>query len=179
MKNAKKRKNTYIMHSLCFVIHIQTSYSLASSQCLDKYPCKISAKLLKMFLEKVNKYISYAWLCLIRKSTVIMNKHFRGLITCKQSEPDFYYTCYFHQILDDIEVSSNMILMTGFTYMGKNLQKCPLNRGFPFETPLRFFQKSGSATFVPLLCPNFMSNTKKTKEQSLTYLKTNQQTNKD
>ena len=43
--------------------------------------------------------------------------------------------------------------MTGFTYMGKNLQKCPLNRGFPFETPLRFFQKSGSVTFVPSWCP--------------------------
>ena len=28
----------------------------------------------------------------------------------------------------------------------------------PFVTPLIFFQKSGSVTFVPLWCPNFMQN---------------------
>ena len=43
-------------------------------------------------------------------------------------------------------------------------------------TPKIFFQKSGSVTFVPLWCPNFMQKTKKTNEQSLRYLKTDTHT---
>ena len=38
---------------------------------------------------------------------------------------------------------------------------------FPHLRPPKiFFQKSGSVTFVPLWCPNFMQKTRKTNEQS-------------
>ena len=39
-------------------------------------------------------------------------------------------------------------------------------------TPKIFFQRSGSVTFVPLWCPNFMQKIKKPLELSLRYLKT-------
>ena len=44
------------------------------------------------------------------------------------------------------------------------------------DPPRFFFQKSGSVTFVPLWCPNFMQKTRKTNEQSLRYLKTDTHT---
>ena len=64
--------------------------------------------------------------------------------------------------------------------MDKKHQKCPTRWGFSpiyiphphFATPKIFFQKSGSVTFVPFWCPNFMQKTKKTNEQSLRNLKT-------
>ena len=38
----------------------------------------------------------------------------------------------------------------------------PQKWGFPpFVTPRNFFQKSGSVTFVPLWCPNFMQKIRK------------------
>ena len=46
--------------------------------------------------------------------------------------------------------------------MDKKHQKCPKNGGFPpFATPQDFFQKSGSVTFVPLWCTNFMQKIRK------------------
>ena len=46
--------------------------------------------------------------------------------------------------------------------MDKKSQKCPQNGGSPpFVTPQDFFQKSGSATYVPLWCPNFMQKIRK------------------
>ena len=46
--------------------------------------------------------------------------------------------------------------------MDKKHQKCPKNGGFPpFATPKIFFQKSGSVTFVPLWCTNFMQKIRK------------------
>ena len=60
---------------------------------------------------------------------------------------------------------------------GQKHQKCPQNGVFPPSvTPKIFFQKSGSVTFVPLWCPNFMQKTRKTNEQSLRYLKTDTRT---
>ena len=61
--------------------------------------------------------------------------------------------------------------------MDKKHQKCPKNGVLPpFATPQIFFQKSGSVTFVPLWCPNFMQKLEKTNEQSLRYLKTDTRT---
>ena len=46
--------------------------------------------------------------------------------------------------------------------MDKKHQKYPKNGGFPlFVTPQDFFQKSGSVTFVPLWCTNFMQKFRK------------------
>ena len=46
--------------------------------------------------------------------------------------------------------------------MDKKHQKCTKNGGFPsFVNPKIFFQKSGSVTFVPLWCTNFMQKIKK------------------
>ena len=46
--------------------------------------------------------------------------------------------------------------------MDKKHQKCPQKEGFPpFATPYDFFQKSGSVTFVPLWCTNFMQKIRK------------------
>ena len=68
------------------------------------------------------------------------------------------------------------ILITGFRDMDKQHQKCPKNGGLPLF-PLRFYsKKSGSVTFVPLWCPNFMQKIEKTNEQSLRYLKTDTHT---
>ena len=54
------------------------------------------------------------------------------------------------------------ILMTGCRDMDKKHQKCPKNGGFPHLWPPKiFFQKSGSVTFVPLWCPNFMQKIRK------------------
>ena len=51
--------------------------------------------------------------------------------------------------------------------MDKKHQKYSQNEGFPpFVTPQIFFQKSGSVTFVPLWCPNFMQKLKKSNERS-------------
>ena len=58
----------------------------------------------------------------------------------------------------------------------KNTQK----NGFfpPFVTPQEFFQKSGSVTFVPLWCPNFMQKIRKPEifKDKLTIGLTNQRT---
>ena len=46
--------------------------------------------------------------------------------------------------------------------MDKKHQKYPKNEGFsPFVTLKIFFQKSGSVTFVPLWCSNFMQKIRK------------------
>ena len=52
--------------------------------------------------------------------------------------------------------------MTGCRDIGKKHQKCPQNGFFPpFMTPKIFFRKSGSVTFVPLWCTNFMQKIRK------------------
>ena len=54
------------------------------------------------------------------------------------------------------------LLMTGCRDMDKKHQKYPKNVVFPpFVTPQDFFQKSGSVTFVPLWCTNFMQKFRK------------------
>ena len=54
------------------------------------------------------------------------------------------------------------LLMTGCRDMDKKHQKYPKNGVFPpFVTPKIFFQKSGSVTFVPLWCTNFMQKIRK------------------
>ena len=69
------------------------------------------------------------------------------------------------------------LLMTGCRDMDKKHQKYPQNGFFPqFVIPQDFFPKSGSVTFVPLWCRNFMQNIRKTYEWSLRYLKTDRQT---
>ena len=61
---------------------------------------------------------------------------------------------------------------------GQKASKMPQNGYFlPFVTPKMFFQKSGSVTFVPLWCPNFMKKIRKTSKRSLRYLKTDGRTN--
>ena len=46
--------------------------------------------------------------------------------------------------------------------MSKKHKKYPQNGVFsPFVTPKIFFQKSGSVTFVPLWCTNFMQKIRK------------------
>ena len=46
--------------------------------------------------------------------------------------------------------------------MDKKHIKWPKNKGFSqFETPHDFFQKSGSVTFAPLWCPDFMQKIRK------------------
>ena len=52
--------------------------------------------------------------------------------------------------------------MTGCRDMDQKHQKCPQNGVSPlFVTPAIFTQKSGSVTFVPLWCTNFMHKTRK------------------
>ena len=66
--------------------------------------------------------------------------------------------------------------MTECRDMDKKHQKYPQNGGFPpFVTPQDFFQKSGSVTFAPLWCPNFMQKLEKNIERSLRYLMTDRQ----
>ena len=46
--------------------------------------------------------------------------------------------------------------------LDKKHQECPKNGSFPpFATSQDFFQKSGSVTFVPLWCTNFMQKIRK------------------
>ena len=80
-------------------------------------------------------------------------------------------------MLDNVELLMHIkfqkLLMTGCRDMEKKHQKYPQNGGPPpFVTPEIFFQKSGSVSFVPLWCPNFMKKIEKTNERSLGYLKT-------
>ena len=71
-------------------------------------------------------------------------------------------------------------LMTGSRDMNKKHQKFPKNGVFPqFVTPQDFFQKSGSVTFVPSWCPNFMQKIEKNNERSPRYLKTDHGTHTD
>ena len=84
-------------------------------------------------------------------------------------------------MLDNVElvmyVKFQKLLMTGCRDMDKKPQKCPQNGFFPpFVTPPRFFQISGSVTFVPLWCPNFMQKIRKNNKRSLRYLKMDGQT---
>ena len=69
-------------------------------------------------------------------------------------------------------VKFQKLLMTGCRDMDKNIKTTPKMGFSPFVTPKIFFQKSGSITFVPLWCPNFMQKLEKTNEQCLRYLKT-------
>ena len=69
-------------------------------------------------------------------------------------------------MLDNVNFMINMkfqkLLMTGCRDMDKKHQKYPQNGVFPpFVTPQEFFQKSGSVTFVPLWCTNFMQKIRK------------------
>ena len=60
---------------------------------------------------------------------------------------------------------------------GQKTSKMPKKWGVsPICDPQDFVPKSGSVTFVPLWCPNFMQKTKKTNEPSLRYLKTDWRT---
>ena len=60
---------------------------------------------------------------------------------------------------------------------GQKTSKMPQKWGFsPISNPQDFFQKSGSVTFVPLRCPNFIQKLEKTNDRSLRYLKTDQGT---
>ena len=82
----------------------------------------------------------------------------------------------FAEVLDSVEpimyTKFQKILMTGYRDMVKNIKSAP-KLGFPpFLTPMIFFQKSGSVTFVSLRCANFMQKIKKTDGRSLIYLKT-------
>ena len=79
---------------------------------------------------------------------------------------------YVHQISESFEYQK--ILITGCRDMDKkNARKW----GFPpFVTPKIIFQKSGSVTFVPSWCPNFMQKTRNTNELSVRYLKTDTHT---
>ena len=52
-------------------------------------------------------------------------------------------------------------LITGCRDMNKNLKNAPKMEVSPFVTPKITFQKSGSVTFVPLWCPNFMQKIRK------------------
>ena len=67
-------------------------------------------------------------------------------------------------MLDNVELTMYMkfqkLLMTGCRDMDKKHQKCP-HHFPPSVTPQDFFQKSGSVTFVPLWCPNFMQKIRK------------------
>ena len=67
--------------------------------------------------------------------------------------------------------------MTECRDMDKKYQKYPKNGVFPlFVTPKDFFfQQSGSVTFVPLWCPNFMQKIEKTNGLSLRHLKTDRE----
>ena len=61
--------------------------------------------------------------------------------------------------------------------MEKNIKNAPKMGFFPhLRPPKMFFQKSGSVTFVPLRCTNFMQKLEKNNEQSLRYFKTDQPT---
>ena len=83
----------------------------------------------------------------------------RSLVPAIQPEPDFSCTCGI--VLDNVELIMYMkfhkILITGCRDISKRYQKCP-KKGV--------FQKSGSVTFIPLWCPNFMQKLEKTNRQS-------------
>ena len=69
-------------------------------------------------------------------------------------------------MLDNTELTAYMkfqkFLMTGCRDMDKKHKKYPQNGVFPpFVTPQDFFHKSGSVTFVPSWCPNFMQKMRK------------------
>ena len=54
------------------------------------------------------------------------------------------------------------LLITGCRDMDKKHQKYPKSWGFPhLRPPQIFLQKSGSITFVPLWCSNFMQKIRK------------------
>ena len=76
----------------------------------------------------------------------------------KQTEPVFPEDTVC-EVLDDVELCFNMtiqkILMTRSRDMGKNLHKMGLRFFSHLGPPKSFFQKRGSATFGPFLCPNF------------------------
>ena len=78
-------------------------------------------------------------------------------------------------MLDNVEVIMYMkfqkILMTWCRDMDKNIKNTTKMRVLPNLWPPKiFFQKSGSVTFVPLSCSNFMQKLRKNNERSLTYL---------
>ena len=57
------------------------------------------------------------------------------------------------------------------------MKNAPKMGVFPHLWPPKIlFQKSGSVTFVPLWCPNFMQKIRKTNERSLRYLKMDRRT---
>ena len=79
-------------------------------------------------------------------------------------------------VLDNVEliiyIQFQKLLMAGCRNMNKKHQKYSKNRALPHLWPPKiFFKKSGSVTFVPLWCPNFMHKLKKTNELFMRYLK--------
>ena len=68
-------------------------------------------------------------------------------------------------MLDNLELIMYMkfqkFSMTGCRDMDKKYKNAPKMGVSPICDPQDFFQKSGSATFVPLWCPNFMHKTRK------------------
>ena len=87
----------------------------------------------------------------------------RALIPTTQLQEDCLLTCSFREVLDNVKLITNMkfqkIWMPGFRDTGKKHKKCLLKWGFP--TMCDFLQKSGSASYIPLWCPNFMQNFRK------------------
>ena len=107
----------------------------------------------------------------------------RGLATTVQPQPDFSRTCSFCEVLgineDCLNTKFHLNRWSRFWNIGKKHKKCPQNGFFPYLWPPKiFFQKSGSVTFVPLCCPNFMQKIKKTYERSLRYLKMDRPTDR-
>ena len=67
------------------------------------------------------------------------------------------------------------ILRAVFELWTKNIKNGPKMGFFSICNPHDFFQKSGSVTFAPLWCPNFMQKLEKNIERSLRYLMTDRQ----
>ena len=90
----------------------------------------------------------------------------RGLVPTIQSEQRFSWTCGFHWLLDNVELIMYMkfqkLLLLDAEIWTKDISNAQKWEFSLICDPQDFFfQKSGSVTFVPLGCPNFMQKTRK------------------
>ena len=86
----------------------------------------------------------------------------RRLVPTVHSEPDFSQTCSFRVVLDNFYLFNYMkfqkMLINEYRVRTKNIKNA-LKIFVPhLWPPSYFFQESGSVTFVPLWCPNFVQN---------------------
>ena len=89
----------------------------------------------------------------------------------------------FSLMLDNFELIMYMkfqkLLITGCSDMDKKHQKYPQKWCFSpiYDPPTFFFQKSGSVTFLPSWCPNFMQTIRKKQWRVFEIFKDKPQTN--